>query len=141
MNKKVMAIIYSERGNFLLLKMNPKWLHEEGWFVVTGSCDGDSLKEAVKREIEEETGIKEILSIKPTEYFCEYEWPKGSGKMHDERAFLVKVKEQPIRLSGEHLDYKWLNKEDFLKEIRWQDDINKLKKILAKKNFISIKKQ
>lgn len=130
MNKKVMAIIYSEKGKFLLLKMNPKWLHERGWFVVTGSTEGDSLKEAVKREIKEETGIKEIISIKPTKYSCKYEWPKKSGKMHHEKAFLVKVKEQPIKLSGEHLAYKWLNKKEFLKKIKWQEDIKKLKEIL-----------
>ena len=130
MNKKIMAIIYSEKGNFLLLKMNPKVLKQEGWFVVTGSTDGEDFEKAARREIEEETGIKESISIKPTKYFSEYEWPKNSGKMHHEKAFLVKVKEQLIKLSEEHLDYKWINEKEFLKEIAWEGDIDELKHIL-----------
>jgi len=131
MNKKIMAIIYSNKGNFLLLKMNPKWLKQEGWFVVTGSCDKESFEEAVRREVTEETGLK-IISIKPTNYLCEYEWPKNSGKWHHEKAFLIKVKEKEVKLSGEHLDYKWLNKKDFLDKIVWEGDINKLKEIVDK---------
>jgi len=125
-----MAIIYSEKRNFLLLKMNPKVLKQEGWFVVTGSTDGEEFEIAARREIEEETCIKEIISIKPTKYFSEYEWPKNSGKMHHEKAFLVKVKEQLIKLSEEHLDYKWINEKEFLKEIAWEGDIDELKHIL-----------
>lgn len=126
-----MAIIYSDRGNFLLLKMNPKWLKQEGWFVVTGSVEGNETEErAVRREVDEETKL-EISEIKPTKYSCEYEWPIGSGKMHVEKAFLVKVKENKVRLSGEHLDYKWLNKEDFLELIAWKNtDFEELKEIV-----------
>lgn len=124
-----MAIIYSDKGKFLLLKMNPKWLKQEGWFVVTGSTEGEDFETAVKREVKEETGL-DICLIKPTNYSCEYEWPKNSGRMHHEKAFLVKVIEQPIILSGEHLDYKWLNQEEFLKLIDWWGDKAELKKII-----------
>jgi 8-oxo-dGTP pyrophosphatase MutT (NUDIX family) len=129
MNQKIMAIIYSDKGNFLLLKMNPKWLKQEGWFVVTGSTDGEYFKTAVKREVKEETGL-DISSIKPTNYSVEYEWPKNSGMMHHEKAFLVKVIEQPVKLSGEHLEYKWLTKDNFLKLIDWWGDKEELKNIL-----------
>jgi 8-oxo-dGTP diphosphatase len=117
-NQKIMAIVYSEKGNFLLLKTNPKTMKQDGWFVVTGSVkEGESKEEAVKREVNEETKL-EILQIKPSSYQCDYEWPEGSGKMHHEEAFIVKVKEAPVKISKwEHLDYKWLNKEQFLKMI------------------------
>ena len=124
-----MAIIYSEKGNFLLLKINPEWLKQEGWFVVTGSIEKETPEECVRREVKEETGLNTI-SLKPTNYSCEYEWPKNSGKMHHEKAFIVKVTEQPIVLSGEHLDYKWLKKEEFLKLIDWWGDKAELKKII-----------
>ena len=125
-----MAIVKSDKGKYLLLKTNPKWLKVKEWFVVTGSVEGKETEEdAARREVTEETGLK-ILDIKKTKYFCEYEWPKGSGKMHHEQAFLVTVREDAPKLSGEHLEFKWLSKSDFLGQIAWQDDIKKLREII-----------
>jgi len=125
-----MAIIYSEKGNFLLLRTNPKWMNVDVWFIVTGSIEkGESDEEAVRREIKEETSL-EIIEIKPTNYSCKYESPKG--RWNNEKAFLVKVKESKPELSGEHIDYKWLNKEDFIKDIAWDEKID------SKDNLISI---
>jgi 8-oxo-dGTP pyrophosphatase MutT (NUDIX family) len=120
-NKKIMAIIYSDKNKFLLLRTNPKWLKVDEWFVVTGSIEKDEEKEeAVKREVLEETGLK-ILEIKKTGSSSDYEWPIGSGKMHHETIFLVKVQYANPKLSGEHLDFRWLNKEDFIEQIDWKD--------------------
>lgn len=125
-----MAIVKSDKGNFLLLKTNPKWLKVDEWFVVTGSLEGkETQKQAIEREVKEETGLK-IIDIKPTSYFCEYEWPKGSKKMHHEKASLVIVKEEKPKLSGEHLEYKWLSKSEFIKLIDWEGDKKELKEIL-----------
>ena len=130
MNRKVMAIVKSDKGKYLLLKTNPKWLKVNIWFVVTGSVEGKETEEAAaRREVIEETGLK-IIDIKKTSYFCEYEWPKGSGKMHHEHAFLVTVKEEAPKLSGEHLDFRWLSKSDFLSQIAWQDNIKMLREII-----------
>ena len=130
-NQKIMAVIYSDKDNFLLLRMNPKTMKQKGWFIVTGSIEGNETDEdAVRREIAEETGL-EILDIKRSDYSCDYEWPKDSGKMRHEQAFFVKVKEAPIKLSKwEHLEYKWVGKNDFLRLIDWHGDINILKKII-----------
>jgi hypothetical protein len=34
------------------------------------------------------------------------------------------------QLSGEHLDFKWLSKRDFLKKIAWQGDKDELSGIV-----------
>jgi NADH pyrophosphatase NudC (nudix superfamily) len=130
-NNKIMAIIVSDRGNFLLLKTNPKTMKQDIWFVVTGSVEkGETKEEAVKREVNEETQLK-ILEMKPADYKCDYEWPKDSGKMNHEEAFIVKVKEAPVKISKwEHLDYKWLNKEQFLELIDWADNKEILKRLI-----------
>ena len=130
-NNKVMAIVVSEKGKFLLLKTNPKTMKQDIWFVVTGSIEkGETKEEAVKREVDEETKL-EILEIKQTDYKCDYEWPKGSGKINHEEAFIVKVKEAPVKISKwEHLDYKWLNKEQFLELIDWADNKELLKRLI-----------
>jgi len=131
-----MAVIKSDKENFLLLRTNPKFMKEDVWFVVTGSLKkGETPKEAVKREVKEETNLK-IIKIIPTKYFCEYEWPKDSGKMHYEQAFLVIAKEDcPKITSFEHLEYKWLNKKEFINLIGWKDSKKRLIEILnADKN-------
>jgi 8-oxo-dGTP pyrophosphatase MutT (NUDIX family) len=57
MNTKVMVIVVSEKGNFLLLRTNPEWLKVDEWFVVTGSVENNETdKEAVIRELKEEIG-------------------------------------------------------------------------------------
>lgn len=139
-NRKIMAVIKSDKGNFILLRTNPKFMKEDIWFVVTGSLkSGETPEEAVRREVKEETNL-EIIKIIPTNYSCEYEWPKDSGNMHYEQAFLVIVNEDcPKITSFEHLEYKWLNKKDFLNLIGWKDSKKRLIEILNadKNNVIS----
>lgn len=132
MNQKVMGIIRSQNGKLLILKTNPKHMLVDKWFVVTGSVkNGENGKEAAGREVKEETGL-EICEITPTKMFFEYEWPLGSGKLHHEKVFLVTVEEGPVKLNRwEHLDYKWLSKDEFLKTVAWQGDKIELGKILA----------
>lgn len=132
-NNKILAIIYSSKNKFLLLKTNPKTMKIDKWYVVTGGIkEGEHFKQAVRREVEEETKL-EILKIKSTDLFFEYEWPIGSGIVKYEKAFLVKVKHaEPKITRWEHLDYKWLSKKDFIKEIYWFDgDKSNLNKLLA----------
>jgi len=133
-NNKILAIIYSDQKKYLLLKTNPKTMKLNRWYVVTGAVKkGESFKQAVKYEVEEETNLK-ILSIKPTTLGFNYEWPKGSGKIKHEKVFLVKVKHNLPKITRwEHLDWKWLSKKDFLKKIYWYR-LNKssLKQLLVK---------
>jgi len=131
-NNKILAIIYSDKGKFLLLKTNPKTMKIDKWYVVTGGVkEGENFKGTVKREVEEETKLN-ILKIKTTNLLFKYEWPIGSGIMKYEKAFLVKVKhEKPKITRWEHLNFKWLSKKDFIKEIYWfGEDKSKLKELL-----------
>ena len=119
-NNKVMAIIYSDTGKFLLLKTNPKMMKVDHWYVVTGGVkEGESFENAVRREVEEETQLK-IIKIIPTDVVFDYEWPAKSGKIKHEKAFLVKVGHAEPKITAyEHLAFKWLNKNDFIDEIYW----------------------
>lgn len=130
-NNKILAIIYSNKEKFLLLKTNPRHMKEDIWYVVTGGVkEKESFEEAVNREVEEETKL-EILDIKATKTSFDYEWPKGSGIMKHELGFLVKVKHsEPKITKWEHLDWKWLGEKDFLEQINWYGDKKVLKEIL-----------
>lgn len=129
--KKVLAIIKSDQGNFLLLKTNPKHMLIDSWYVVTGSVEeNESDEEAVRREVQEETSL-EIIEIRPIDLTLEYEWPKSSGKMYSEKVFFVLVKEGEVKLSQwEHLEYKWLDQKNFIKEIDWFGDKKELQEII-----------
>jgi NADH pyrophosphatase NudC (nudix superfamily) len=131
-NKKILAIIKSDKGKFLLLKTNPRWLKVDAWYIVTGGLEkGETYEDGVKREVSEETGLK-IMKIIPTEYACDYAWPEGSGKMHHEKAFIVIVKAANPILSREHTAFKWLSKDKFVEKVAWWGDNAKrdLKKLL-----------
>jgi len=132
-NNKILAIIYSDKNEFLLLKTNPKTMKIDSWYVVTGGVkENEDYEGAVKREIQEETNL-EILKITPTNLFFDYEWPKDSGKIKHEKVFLVSVKHAIPKLSAwEHLDYKWLAKEEFIDTIYWyEQDKSNLKELLS----------
>lgn len=131
-NNKILAIIYSDQNKFLLLKTNPKTLKINEWYVVTGSLkEGETFRQAVQREVKEETNL-EILKIKPTTLSFEYEWPKDSGITKHEKAFLVKVKHsEPKITKWEHLAYQWLPKKEFIDKIYWfGGNKSQLKKLL-----------
>ena len=131
-NNKILAIVYSDKNKLLLLRTNPKTMKLDFWYVVTrGVKEKESFKQAVKREIEEETKLK-ILKIKSTDFSWDYEWPSGSKKIKHEKAFLVKVKhDEPKITKYEHLEYKWLSKTDFIKKIHWfGESKTNLKKLL-----------
>ena len=131
-NNKILAIIYSNKNKFLLLKTNSKTMKIDGWYVVTGGVkEGETFKEAVKREVEEETKLN-ILKIKPINLSFKYEWPVSSGIIKYEKTFLVKVEHaEPKITKWEHLDYRWLSKEDFIKKIYWfGKDKSKLRGLL-----------
>lgn len=122
-----MAII-SSRDKFLLLKTNPEVLSVDYWFTVTGDVEnGEKEQDAVRREIKEETELN-ITKIIPTDTYFEYDWPKGSGKMFRERLYLVRVSNKKVKLSDEHLDYKWLDKDSFIQEIYWEGNKSILRK-------------
>lgn len=130
-SKKILAIIKSDKGNFLLLRTNPKHMLIDSWYVVTGGVkENESDEAAVRREIKEETGL-EIIDIRSIDLTLEYEWPKNSGKMYSEKVFFVLVKEAEVKLSQwEHVEYKWLDQKNFIKEIDWYGDKEELVKIL-----------
>lgn len=132
-NNKVLAIVYSDKGKFLLLKTNPKHMKEDSWYVVTGGVKEDeSFDDAVIREVEEETKLK-ILKVKTTDISFNYEWPKNSGIFKYEKMFLVKVKHADPKITAwEHLDWKWLDKKDFLEKIDWYGRKDNLKEVLIK---------
>lgn len=129
-HKKVLTLIKSDKGNYLLLRTNKRFMKVDNWYIASGGVDkGETYQDAVKREIKEETGFNTI-KIKLTKKYFKYEWPKRSNLFHKERLAFVIVKEKKPKLCVEHIDYKWLPKKEFIEQIDWYSDKKDLVKLL-----------
>jgi dATP pyrophosphohydrolase len=134
--KKILAIIYRENNGvleFLALENNPADPIHGGdfYYVVTGGIESDESPEsAVKREIEEETGIENILKIKEMDKIYEYTHPGEGQTQCLEKCFLVEVKDDVRHLSIEHVSYRWLNEKEFINTVHWYYNKDDLKELL-----------
>ena len=115
---------------FLSLKPNPEPNRNTDDYVITGGVEeyDNSFEEAALREVAEEIGIvsNDIISL---DYIVNYT-DHITLEEHAEHCFGVKADDSEIVLNFEHIDYKWLDKNDFIKTIWWDYDKNILKKMV-----------
>ena len=123
-------ILYNDKHDerqFLLLK------YPGGhWDFVKGKMEnGEEPKQTANRETQEETGITDIEFIDGFEESVEYEFRFNNDLIQKKVIFfLAKTNISKISLSHEHKDFVWLEYEDAMKKITFQN----AKKILAKAN-------
>jgi len=131
--EKVFVIVYIIKDNSLILlalKPAPEPDSNTDDYVVTGGVEGydRSFEDAALREVAEEIGV-ESSNIVSLEYTIEYTDHITSKKYH-EHSFGVKIDEEQIILNEEHIDYRWLNKNDFINTIWWDYDKSILEKMI-----------
>jgi len=116
--------------------------HDNYWEFPRGGVEKDeSETQTALREIWEETGLKES-DLKFVEgfraamhYFYTLE---GTHRSKDAVYFLAESKTDAIKLSAEHLEFKWLEYEDALKLFKFENARDVLKSahdFLAAKGF------
>ena len=94
--------IISQNRSLLFLRRNNYPVKGEWWFPGGRIRKGESLEEALYREVKEETGLEVIKSELVNVY----------SRIFDERhditiAYLCKCKEDKIVLNNEHSEYKF----------------------------------
>jgi len=96
------------------------------WGFAKGHIEkGEDEITALKRETEEETGIKDLKLL---DGFCQnirYSYGNISKTVV---FYLAETKQSNIELSEEHVDYEWLPYEGALKRITYENAKNVLKK-------------
>lgn len=120
---------------FYLLLCYPAINHRSDksyWDFSKGHIEkGEELEDTVKREVEEETGLKDVKFIKGFKETFKYFF-----KVQDQNIlkfvtfFLVETKEREVRISGEHIGYQWLSFEEAIKQLSFKN----AKEILKKAN-------
>lgn len=127
MKKKILAFI-TDGKEFLALRNDSSDPSHGGdyWFVVTGAVEEESLEDAVRREVEEETTleVKEILNLNWGSLYS------YSNEDCQESNFMVFVNKGKVTLNEENIDFEWLHVDDFVKRISWNGNIDELKSIL-----------
>lgn len=130
--KKILTFIVNKNKQLLLLHNNPKDPIHGGdiWYTVTGGVEeyDDSLESAVIREVKEETNLDVIT----TKYLdINYKYISRKGIECNEYVFISLVDNGNIILNEENIEYKWLDINDYIKEIYWYSSKENLKEILT----------
>jgi len=132
------AIIFrKEEGKKFYLLLHYKSGH---WEFPKGHIEkGEEETETAERETEEETGIKNIIFIKgfrePIKYFFRV---KNRTIFKTVIFYLAKTKTKRIRLSKEHIGFKWLDYKGAKKQLTFknaQKIIEKADNFLSEKGF------
>lgn len=122
-----------ERPLFLLLHY-PSGLRSQKdyWDFPKGHIEqGESLEDTAKREVEEETGLKNIEFVNGFEETIKYffQW-QGNNVLKFVTFYLAETKTEEIIISSEHLGFKWLSYQEALKQLTFKN----AKEILQKAN-------
>ncbi len=112
----VKALIHNLEGRLLLLQSKPKKFKKEGgsyWDIPGGRIQkNESLEEALKREVYEETGLQNITLVSPFKMaLSNIRIPTQNGDVGLIFAtYLCEViGDSSIQLSDEHIDFGWFD--------------------------------
>jgi 8-oxo-dGTP pyrophosphatase MutT (NUDIX family) len=126
---QVEAIIFRRNGNkieYLLLKRIPE--RNGFWQPVTGGVEeGETRKEALHREIREETGVKNVITVIEGLHHFEFSDPN----LNQEYVYGVEVSpSEEIVLDGkEHSEYRWSSFEEALQLLNWKENKEALRRL------------
>ena len=91
--------------------------------------DGENPRQTSIREAKEETGITDIEFIDGYEEKIEYFFRANNYDIHKKVIFfLAKTNSINVKLSHEHLNFIWLDYENALKKLTYDNAVNLLKK-------------
>jgi len=142
------AVVFRRENSkiFYLLLHYPGASHraeKDYWDFPKGHIErGEKIEETVKREVFEETGLKDIEILpgfkETINYFFKFE---GKNILKFVTFFLAQTKEKDVKISFEHIGYEWLPYEEAIKRLTFQNSREVLKKaneFLNKKDLTAI---
>jgi len=123
----VQAVIYDvETGKMLLIMIHDTSMDELVWRLVKGGvAEGEADPEAMRREIAEEVGLRDVRVLEKINYY-EFQY---MDLRHLVSVYRVEadMNEDVTRQSGSEeetaiLDHAWLSPEEALEILYWEDE-------------------
>ncbi len=123
----VQAVIYDvETGKMLLIMIHDTSMDELVWRLVKGGvAEGEADPEAMRREIAEEVGLRDVRVLEKINYY-EFQY---MDLRHLVSVYLVEadMNEDVTLQSGSEgetaiLDHAWLSPEEALETLYWEDE-------------------
>ncbi len=140
--KSAGAVIFRKEGDkiFYLLLHYPssKRSAKDYWDFPKGHIEkNETLEETVRREVEEETGLKDIKLVKGFKEWIKYFFRADGKNIFKIVTFLLaQTQNKEIKISSEHTGFKWLPYEEALGQLFFQN----AKEIIKKANDYLSKK-
>lgn len=110
-------------------------LHHEGghWDFPKGNIEsGEKEQDTARREIEEETGLKEVVFAEPFRESISYFYRRQGQTISKEVIYFVaKSETKDVKISWEHKGFIWLPFEEALKKLSFENSRSVLRKAHA----------
>ena len=121
MEKSCGVVLFNEQKVLLLQYATGQ--KESHWDFPKGHVDkGETEIETATRELEEETGIKNIILLDNFRKTINYKIQKRDRKTSKEVVFFIATTvETEINLSHEHVDYGWFDFTSALKQLTYDN--------------------
>ena len=127
MEKSCGVVLFSKQKVLLLQyatgQKEGEWDFQGHWDFPKGHVDkGETEIETATRELEEETGIKNIILLDNFRKTINYKIQKRDRKISKEVVFFIATTaETEINLSDEHVDYGWFDFTSALKQLTYDN--------------------
>lgn len=131
--REVQAVIYNRFGKetrVLLVKKLDLKNYNYRWRLLKGGIEeGEKEVDALKREIFEEVGLRNILIEKKIQQY-EYD---SEGTLHQVSSYAVKIMENdPLKVqTDEIIDAGWVPKEQAVNLLFWKNEKDAVQKLQA----------
>jgi 8-oxo-dGTP pyrophosphatase MutT (NUDIX family) len=114
------AVVFRETGKgrmYLLLQNAGRWDFPKG-----GVEKGEGELQTVTREVEEETGIKNIKIVPGFRKVIEYFYRREGKNIHKQVVYmLAKTDEEAVKISFEHQGYGWFRYNEALERASYDN--------------------
>lgn len=112
------VIEHPTEEKILVLKRASEEIHKNKWELMYGRIDQfEELTEGLKREIFEETGLKNITVKKLQRVWHIFRGEKSEDKEVYGFTFICQSDTDEVKLSTEHSEYRWVTPKEALKLI------------------------